>query len=124
MLLRSKEGREELLEYWGKVLENVMNILSGAKAEAGSGEVQEGFQYPMRLLAGMALSLVGLLVMLVGFDSAYSRTRFGLERLRAEVVRYRVSLGNFDTSVDLPQEKAALPTVEDVVAVARRVVGN
>jgi len=92
-------------------MEDLMNFLSGAKAQTGEGgQVQEGFQYPMRLLSGMALSLVGLLVMEVGFQSALYRTRFGLERLRAEVVRYRVALGNFDTSVDLPQEKAALPT--------------
>ena len=109
-LLRTKEGRAELSDYWGKVMEGVANFLSGAKAATSDGAVQEGFQYPTRLLAGIALSLVGLCIMLVGFDSAYSRTRFGLERLRAEVVRYRVSLGNFDTSVDLPQEKAALPT--------------
>ena len=107
--LKTKEGREELSEYWGKVMEDTANFLSGAKVSA-DGVVQEGFQYPMRLLAGMALSLVGLCIMLVGFDSATSRTSFGLERLRAEVVRYRVGLGNFDTSIDLPQEKAALPT--------------
>jgi len=30
--------------------------------------VQEGFQYPMRLLSGVALSLVGLLVLTVAFQ--------------------------------------------------------
>ena len=35
MLLRHKEGREQVAEYWGKVMEDLMNVLSGAKAEAG-----------------------------------------------------------------------------------------
>ena len=110
MLLRSKEGREELSQYWESKLEEFINVLTGARAQAGeSGQVQEGFQYPVRLLCGLVLSLIALCIMLVGFESAHRRTRFGLERLRAEVVRYRVALGNFDTSVDLPQEKAALP---------------
>ena len=47
--------------------------------------MQEGFQYPMRLLSGMALSLVGLCIMIVAFESVKARTLFGLERLRAEV---------------------------------------
>ena len=90
LLLQSKEGRQQIADYWDAVLTDLINLLTGAKAQAGeAGQVQEGFQYPMRLLAGLALSLTGLLVMLVGFDSAYRRTRFGLERLRAEVVRYR-----------------------------------
>ena len=111
LLLQSKQGRQQIADYWDAVLTDLINLLTGAKAQAGeAGQVQEGFQYPMRLLAGLALSLTGLLVMLVGFDSAYRRTRFGLERLRAEVVRYRVSLGNFDSSVDLPVERMALPT--------------
>jgi hypothetical protein len=111
MLLRTKEGRAELSDWFDAKIEEFINVLTGARMQAGEkGQVQEGFQYPMRLLAGLTLSLVGLCIMLVGFESAHMRTRFGLERLRAEVVRYRVALGNFDTSVDLPQEKGALPT--------------
>jgi hypothetical protein len=110
LLLRTKEGRKELEEYWDKVFTDFINTVTGAKVQSKGGQVQEGFQYPMRLLAGMMLSLVGILIMLIGFESAQRRTNFGLERLRAEVVRYRLSLAKFDTSVDLSQEKAALPT--------------
>ncbi|EKX50950.1 hypothetical protein GUITHDRAFT_103531 [Guillardia theta CCMP2712] len=130
-----KEVKREVVElegFWGLLgilADYGKELVDRLVGEGGGrgGSFETGFNYPVRLLQGFGMSACAVFVLLVALQSLTNRVVFGLERLRAEVVRYREALGNYQTSVSSSSSMAAYPTAPysnryDIVALSYTVM--